>query len=156
RRPEVANLAEYEGASVHYWASPIELKLCDGQEVALVGAGNSAGQAAVYLASKVKKGTLLARGASLRPSMSHYPVERIPAQPNIEVLTGCAITALDGAEGCLERITWRNGANETSRDLTHLFLFIGADPNTDWLAECNLDLDEKGFIRTGSACGSGK
>jgi thioredoxin reductase (NADPH) len=156
RRLEVENLAAFEGASVHYWASPIELKLCDGQDVALVGAGNSAGQAAVYLASRVKKVTLLARGASLCSSMSHYLVERILAQPNIEVLTGCAITALEGSEGALERITWRSGADETTRDICHLFLFIGADPNTDWLAECNLDLDDKGFIRTGSACGSGK
>ncbi len=156
RRPGVENLAAFEGASVHYWASPIELKLCDGQEVALVGAGNSAGQAAVYLASRVKKLTLLARGASLRTSMSHYLVERILAQPNIEVLTGCEISALEGRDGCLERLTWRSAAAQTTRDICHLFLFIGADPNTDWLAECNIDLDDKGFVRTGSACGSGK
>jgi len=156
RRLEVENLAEFEGASVHYWASPIELKLCDGQEGALVGAGNSAGQAAVYLASKVKKVTLLARGASLRSSMSHYLVERILAQPNIEVLTGCAISALAGSEGCLERVTWRNGAGTTTRDVGHLFLFIGADPNTDWLGASNIDLDDKGFIKTGAACGGGK
>jgi thioredoxin reductase (NADPH) len=155
RRLDVDNLAAFEGASVHYWASPIELKLCEGQEVALVGAGNSAGQAAVYLASRVKKVILIARGASLRSSMSHYLVERILAQPNIEVLTGCQITALEGGEGGLQRITWRDGAGHMTRDICHLFLFIGADPNTDWLVECNLDLDGKGFIRTGSAGGTG-
>ena len=156
RRLNVENLAEFEAAAVLYWASPIELKLCDGQDVALVGAGNSAGQAAVYLASRVKKVTLLARGKSLRTSMSHYLVERILAQPNIEVLTGCAVSALEGRDGCLERLTWRNGAGEPTREICHLFLFIGADPNTDWLAECDIDLDDKGFIRTGSACGAGK
>jgi thioredoxin reductase (NADPH) len=152
RRLDVANLSEFEGSSVHYWASPIELKLCEGQEVALVGAGNSAGQAAVYLASKVKKVLLLARGASLRSSMSHYLVERILAQPNIEVLTECQIAGLQGSEGSLESICWRHAGGETVRDIRHLFLFIGADPNTDWLADRGLALDEKGFIRTGSAC----
>ncbi|TGV29344.1 NAD(P)/FAD-dependent oxidoreductase, partial [bacterium M00.F.Ca.ET.168.01.1.1] len=87
RRLDVANLAEFEGTSVHYWASPIEARLCRDQEVALVGAGNSAGQAAVYLASHVSKVALLARGGSLEASMSRYLVERIRAQPNIEVLT---------------------------------------------------------------------
>ena len=87
RRLEPTNLAQFEGSSVHYWASPIEARLCGGQEVALVGAGNSAGQAAVYLASQVKKVWLLARGGSLEASMSHYLVERIKAQPNIDVLT---------------------------------------------------------------------
>jgi thioredoxin reductase (NADPH) len=156
RRPDVADLAAFEGSSVHYWASPIELRLCDGQEVVLVGAGNSAGQAAVYLASRVKKVTLLARGASLRSSMSHYLVERILAQPNIEVLTHCEVTKLHGRDGSLERVTWRNGADEITREICHLFLFIGADPNTDWLTDCDLGVDDKGFIRTGAACGSAK
>jgi thioredoxin reductase (NADPH) len=152
RRLDVANLSEFEGSSVHYWASPIELKLCEGQEVALVGAGNSAGQAAVYLASKVKKVLLIARGARLRSSMSHYLVERILAQPNIEVLTECQIAGLQGSEGSLERICWRNAEGEITRDIRHLFLFIGADPNTDWLTDRGLALDDKGFIRTGGAC----
>jgi thioredoxin reductase (NADPH) len=151
RRLDVANLAQFEGTSVHYWASPIEARLCSGQEVALVGAGNSAGQAAVYLASHVRKVTLLARGGSLDASMSRYLVERIEAQSNIEVLTGTEVEALEGHEGNLDAVRWRNRATgeETIRPIRHLFLFIGADPNTDWLAKCNVALDAKGFVRTG-------
>ncbi len=155
RRLAVANLAQFEGSSVHYWASPIEARLCGGQEVALVGAGNSAGQAAVYLAGHVKKVWLLARGKSLEATMSHYLVERIRAQPNIEVLTENEIVALDGHEGNLESVRWRNrtSGEEMTAAIRHVFLFIGADPNTDWLAQCGVALDAKGFIRTGRACG---
>ncbi|PWJ90482.1 MULTISPECIES: cyclic nucleotide-binding domain-containing thioredoxin-disulfide reductase [Mesorhizobium] len=156
RRLDIANLARFEGTSVHYWASPIEGRLCAGQEVALVGAGNSAGQAAVYLASHARKVALLARGDSLDASMSRYLVERIRAQPNIEVLTGTEIVALEGDEGNLGTVRWRNRASgvETTRPIRHLFLFIGADPNTDWLANCDVALDAKGFVRTGSDLGS--
>ncbi|SFP14397.1 thioredoxin reductase (NADPH) [Mesorhizobium sp. NFR06] len=150
RRLDVANLAQFEGTSVHYWASPIEARLCQDQEVALVGAGNSAGQAAVYLASQVRKVTVLAR-RGLDATMSRYLVERIEAQPNIEVLTGTEVEALEGQDGNLETVRWRNRATgeETTRAIRHLFLFIGADPNTDWLANCNVALDDKGFVRTG-------
>lgn len=155
RRLDVANLSRFEGTSVHYWASPIEGRLCAGQEVALVGAGNSAGQAAVYLASHARKVALLARGRSLDASMSRYLVERIKAQPNIEVLTETEIEALEGEEGNLASVRWRNrvSGEQTTRPIRHLFLFIGADPNTDWLAQCNVALDAKGFIRTGSELG---
>lgn len=151
RRLDLANLAEFEGTSVHYWASPIEAQLCEDQEVALVGAGNSAGQAAVYLATQVKKVTLLARRDSLDATMSRYLVERIKAQPNIEVLTETEITALEGKDGKLEQVRWRNRSTdaETRRPIRHVFLFIGADPNTDWLANCDIALDGKGFVRTG-------
>jgi thioredoxin reductase (NADPH) len=157
RRLDLTNLAPFEGSSVHYWVSPIEARLCGGQEVALVGAGNSAGQAAVYLASHAKKVWLLARGESLEASMSQYLVQRIKAQPNIEVLTKTEITALEGNAGNLESLRWRNGESgeETTRSIRHLFLFIGADPNTDWLAQCNVALDGKGFVRTGGDCGEG-
>jgi thioredoxin reductase (NADPH) len=157
RRLDMANLTQFEGSSVHYWASPIEARLCSGQEVALVGAGNSAGQATVYLASHVKKVWLLARGASLEASMSRYLVERIKAQPNIEVLTQTQVTALEGHDGSLENVRWRNRATgeETTRPIHHLFLFIGADPNTGWLAQCDIALDGKGFVRTGGDCGAG-
>ncbi|AZO40468.1 cyclic nucleotide-binding domain-containing protein [Mesorhizobium sp. M7D.F.Ca.US.005.01.1.1] len=156
RRLDIANLAQFEGTSVHYWASPIEGRLCAGQEVALVGAGNSAGQAAVYLASHARKVALLARGGSLDASMSRYLVERIRAQPNIEVLTETEIVALEGDGGNLGTVRWRNRASgaETTRPIRHLFLFIGADPNTDWLANCDVALDAKGFVRTGSDLGS--
>ena len=157
RRIDVPNLAQFEGSSVHYWASPIEARLCGGQQVALVGAGNSAGQAAVYLASHVEKVWLLARGVSLHASMSRYLVERIKAQPNIEVLTETEITALEGHGGNLESVRWRTPAGEEStHQIRHLFLFIGADPNTDWLAQCNVELDEKGFVRTGTEIGAGR
>ncbi|RWM36651.1 FAD-dependent oxidoreductase [Mesorhizobium sp.] len=151
RRLDIANLAEFEGTSVHYWASPIEARLCRDQEVALVGGGNSAGQAAVYLASQVRKVTLLARRGGLNETMSRYLVERIEAQPNIEVLTETEIAALEGHEGNLDQVRWRNRVTgtETTRPIRHLFLFIGADPNTDWLANCNVALDAKGFVRTG-------
>jgi thioredoxin reductase (NADPH) len=155
RRLDVPNLSQFEGTSVHYWASPIEAKLCGGQEVALVGAGNSAGQAAVYLAAHAKKVWLLARRGSLDETMSHYLVERIKAQPNIEVVTQSEVTALEGNEGNLQTVRWRNRASneETKREIGHLFLFIGADPNTDWLAQCDVALDEKGFVRTGEESG---
>ncbi|MER8610494.1 FAD-dependent oxidoreductase [Mesorhizobium sp. M0895] len=153
RRLDMANLAQFEGTSVHYWASPIEARLCAGQEVALVGAGNSAGQAAVYLAAHVKKVWLLARGSSLDASMSRYLVERVRAQPNIEVLAETQITALEGDDGNLGKVRWRNRDTETARPIRHLFLFIGADPNTDWLAQCGVALDAKGFVRTGPDIG---
>ncbi|MER9627815.1 FAD-dependent oxidoreductase [Mesorhizobium sp. M0296] len=153
RRLDMANLAQFEGTSVHYWASPIEARLCAGQEVALVGAGNSAGQAAVYLAAHVKKVWLLARGSSLDASMSRYLVERVRAQPNIEVLAETQIAALEGDDGNLGKVRWRNRDTETARPIRHLFLFIRADPNTDWLAQCGVALDAKGFVRTGSDIG---
>ena len=103
RRLDLANIAQFEGASVHYWASPIEARLCEGQEVALVGAGNSAGQAAVYLASQVRKVWLLVRGANLAASMSRYLIERIEAQPNIEVVLRTEVTSLEGGDN-LDRL----------------------------------------------------
>ncbi|MER9252262.1 FAD-dependent oxidoreductase [Mesorhizobium sp. M0598] len=153
RRLDMANLAQFEGTSVHYWASPIEARLCAGQEVALVGVGNSAGQAAVYLAAHVKKVWLLARGSSLDASMSRYLVERVRAQPNIEVLAETQIAALEGDDGNLSKVRWRNRDTETARPIRHLFLFIGAVPNTDWLAQCGVALDAKGFVRTGPDIG---
>ena len=154
RRLDVANLAQFEGASVHYWASPIEARLCTGQEVALVGAGNSAGQAAVFLASQVKTVWLIVRGVGLEASMSRYLVERIEAQPNIVVLPETTVTALDGHGESLESIRWCNRQGEEGTcPIRHLFLFIGADPNTDWLAQSDIALDGKGFIRTGSEVG---
>jgi thioredoxin reductase (NADPH) len=157
RRLDIENLAAFEGSCVHYWASPLEGKLCTGQEVALVGAGNSAGQAAVYLASQVAKVWLLARGPNLEASMSRYLVDRIGAQPNIEVLTETEVSALEGQGGVLEAIRWRHRSSgrETRRAIRHLFLFIGAEPNTAWLSQYNVALDAKGFVRTGADLGAG-
>jgi thioredoxin reductase (NADPH) len=152
RRLAVANLEAFEGVSVHYWASPLEAKLCAGHEVALVGAGNSAGQAAVYLASKVSKVWLLARGGDIAASMSRYLVDRIAGLPNVEVLMRIEVTELEGSEGRLTAISWRcrkSGAI-VSRPIRHLFLFIGAEPNTDWLSGSGVALDPKGFVLTGA------
>lgn len=150
RRLGLPNLMQFEGSSVHYWASPIEARLCGGQDVVLVGAGNSAGQAAVYLAGHVNKVWLLVRGRSLEASMSQYLVERIEAQANIEVLTQTEVTRLEGSEGNLAQICWRtrDGAEMTCA-IGHLFLFIGAEPNTNWLTECGVAVDGKGFVCTG-------
>jgi thioredoxin reductase (NADPH) len=152
RRLDVDNLAPFEGSCVHYWASPLEGRLCAGQEVALVGAGNSAGQAVVYLSSQVAKVWLIVRGPSLAASMSRYLVERIAARPNVEVLTETTVSALEGQDGVLEAISCRSrrSGEEVRRVIRHLFLFIGADPNTYWLSGSGVTLDDKGFVRTGT------
>ena len=90
------------------------------------------------------------RGRSLEASMSRYLIDRIAAQPNIEVLTQTAVSALEGEGSALETISWRHlqSGEETLRPIRHLFLFIGAEPNTDWLGQCGVTLDDKGFVRT--------
>jgi thioredoxin reductase (NADPH) len=155
RRLDVANLDDFD-SSVHYWASPLEAKLCAGQDVALVGAGNSAGQAAVYLAAHAKKVWMIVRGRDLADSMSRYLVDRIAQQPNIEILRQTNITALEGHNRTLEAIRWRgrNGA-EQRHPIAHLFLLIGAAPNTNWLAGSGVATDTKGFILTGADAGNG-
>lgn len=151
RRLEVESLDQFEGACVHYWASPLEAKLCAGQEVALVGAGNSAGQAAVYLASQVRKVWMIVRGEGLEATMSRYLIDRIAGTPNIEVVARSQVIDLEGRDGQLSAIRWRgaDGA-ETTRPIGHLFLFIGAAPNTAWLTRCHIELDNHGFVRTGA------
>jgi thioredoxin reductase (NADPH) len=156
RRLDVDNLSEFEAASVHYWASPVETRLCVGQEVALVGAGNSAGQAVVYLASQVAKVTLLVRGPSLEASMSRYLVDRIASLENVEVLVGTHVTGLEGRDGVLEAITWTCAGKPERREIRHLFLFIGAVPNTAWLTGSDVRLDDKGFVLTGPDAGAGQ
>jgi len=158
RRLDAPNLAEFEASSIHYWASPLEGKLCAGQELALVGAGNSAGQAVVYLASQVTKVWLLVRGRSLEASMSRYLVDRIAALPNVQVLAQTEVAALEGQGGMLEAVRWRHlpSGEETRRPIRHLFLFIGADPNTAWLSQSDVALDDKGFVRTGADLGNGR
>jgi thioredoxin reductase (NADPH) len=157
RKLMVENLEAYEGSCVHYWASPIEGKLCAGSEVALVGAGNSAGQAIVYLASVVSKVWLLVRGRDLSASMSRYLIDRIEGLPNVEVVTGAEVTSLHGHDGALHEICWRkrDTGEETRRPIRHVFLFIGAEPNTDWLARTGIALDPKGFVLTGPDAGNG-
>jgi thioredoxin reductase (NADPH) len=152
RRLDIANLSDFEGTCVHYWASAIETRLCAGQEVVLAGAGNSAGQATVFLAGKVKKLWMVVRGRDLEATMSQYLIDRIRGLPNVEVLTRTEICGLEGAEGSLQRVRWkhRDTGEETSRDIGHVFSFIGAEPNTDWLAGSGIKLDDKGFVVTGA------
>jgi thioredoxin reductase (NADPH) len=158
RRLNVPDLALYEGSHVHYWASPLETRLCQGEEVALVGAGNSAGQAAVFLAGAAKKVWMLVRGDSIEATMSRYLCERIAAQPNIEVLLQTEVTRLEGHDGALERVCWRNRITkqEACPSIKHLFLLIGAQPNTRWLAQSGIALDAKGFVVTGASPGTAR
>jgi thioredoxin reductase (NADPH) len=150
RRLAIEGLSAFEGSSVHYWASPLEGRLCVGQEVAVVGGGNSAGQAVVYLASMVSKVWLLLRGADLGASMSSYLVQRISATANIEVVTRATVSALEGEQGVLEAVRWRGAdLTEIRKPIRHLFLFIGADPNSAWLDGADVALDSKGFVLTG-------
>src|SRR5438552_1609168 len=152
RRLAVERLDSLDGTGVHYWHSPLEAKLCAGQEVALVGAGNSAGQGAVYPASHVSKVWLLVRGPDLSASMSRYLVDRIAGLSNVEVLTQTNVTSLEGRDGMLEAVRWRGrtSGGEVRQPIRHLFLFIGADPNTDWQSGSGIRLDPKGFVLTGA------
>ena len=158
RRLPLPDLDAIEGSSVHYWASPLEAKLCSGQEIAVVGAGNSAGQAVVYLASQVAKVYLLVRGASLTASMSRYLVDRITSLSNVEVVLTAEISSVESRDGTLEALRWRlrSSGAEDRRPIRHLFLFIGADPNTHWLSGSDVSLDAKGFVLTGAKAGVGR
>ena len=155
RRLALENLHEFEGLCVHYWASPLEGKLCSNQEVALVGGGNSAGQAAVFLASQGAKVSMLVRGPGLAETMSRYLVDRIAAMSNIEVVARAQVSALEGKNGVLDAVHWRiaTTGEDVRRPIRHLFLFIGAEPNTDWLTGSGVALDGKGFVLTGEDAG---
>ena len=153
RRLNIPNLADFEGRGIWYWASPIEARLCRDEEIVLVGGGNSAGQATVFLRNFAKKIWMLVRGPSLAESMSQYLIDRICAIDNIEVLTQTEIIALYGSrERQLERVRWRNNVTgeETEKPIRHIFLFIGAEPATAWLRDSGVALDTKNFILTGS------
>jgi thioredoxin reductase (NADPH) len=154
RRPAIPEIERFEGRGVWYWASPIEARLCAGAEVALVGGGNSAGQAAVFLSAHAARVSLLIRGPDLNRSMSRYLVDRIEATPNIDIRTETEVTALTGdPEQHLEGLIWtcrRTGAS-TERPIRNLFLFVGAEPETSWVRPCKLKLDRAGFVLTGDA-----
>ena len=152
RRPEIENLAAFEGRGVWYWASPIEAKLCAGQDVVLVGGGNSAGQAAVFLSGHVRKVCMMIRGGGLGASMSRYLIERIEATPNIELMFNTEVVGLEGGEDApLERVRWRSrlSPEQYTMDIRNLFLFVGADPATNWLEGCGVKVDRGGFVLTG-------
>jgi thioredoxin reductase (NADPH) len=153
RRPGLARLGEFEGRGVWYWASPLEAKLCAGEEIALVGGGNSAGQAAVFLARHARKVWMLVRGASLAASMSQYLIDRIKSADNIELRFNTEITQLHGEPGHnLAAITWRDKKQgvEQQSPVRNVFLFVGADPETKWLERCEVARDAQGFVVTGT------
>lgn len=155
RRLSVDRLHEFEGTSVHYWASPLEADLAAGEQVILVGGGNSAGQATVFLASRASKVTLVVR-RPLEATMSQYLVDRIKGLSNVDVVVGAEVSALEGADGKLDavRVQDRGSSAETRHEASYLFSFIGAEPNTDWLAGSGLQLDKGGFVATGSQVAS--
>jgi thioredoxin reductase (NADPH) len=155
RRPAIPRLADFEGHGVSYWASPIEAHACRGKDVVLVGGGNSAGQAAVYLSGHASRVLLVVRGPGLSQSMSRYLVDRIAATPNIHIHPHSELTRLDGdARGELRNVWWRDQTGREQKiDVQHVFLFVGAEPATDWLRGCDVALDAKGFVKTGTDLG---
>jgi thioredoxin reductase (NADPH) len=149
RRPPLKNLSRFEGAGVYYGATFVEAQLCGGEEVIVVGGGNSAGQAAVFLAETTKRVHMLIRSAGLAESMSRYLIRRIEQTPTIVLRPHSEIEALEGGNH-LESVHWQN--NQTGQveehNIRHVFVMTGADPNTRWLDGC-VALDAKGFIKTG-------
>jgi thioredoxin reductase (NADPH) len=153
RRPEIDQLDRFEGRGVWYWASPIEGRLCKDQEVILVGGGNSAGQAAVFLSGHARRVHMVIRGGGLGASMSRYLIERIESTPNIELAFNTEVTALEGADDSgLQRVWLRSrlSGEASPLDIRNLFLFVGADPATGWLDGCGVTLDRAGFVVTGA------
>ena len=149
RKLDVADYARFEGQGIHYAATAMEQQLSEGEEVVIVGGGNSAGQAAVFLSRTVQHAHVLVRGAGLAATMSDYLVRRIESSPNITVHPFTEITALAG-DTILREVTWthrKTGASQTRR-IGAVFVMIGAEPNTEWLDGC-LALDARGFIITG-------
>lgn len=150
RRLAVDNVAKFEGAGVYYGATFVESQLCRGEEVVIVGGGNSAGQAAVFISQNAKCVHILVRAEGLAATMSRYLIRRIEENPGISLRTSTEIVALEGGEH-LERVSWRDnhtGKIET-RDIRHIFVMTGAIPNTGWLDDC-VKVDAKGFIETGT------
>ena len=149
RKPQLENLSRFEGAGIYYGATFVEAQLCSGEEVIVVGGGNAAGQAAVFLAETTKRVHLLVRSAGLADTMSRYLVRRIEQTPTIALHPHTEIAALEGGDH-LELVRWRNSAAGQSEEhkIRHVFVMTGAAPNTSWLDGC-LALDAKGFIKTG-------
>jgi thioredoxin reductase (NADPH) len=148
RRLALDNVDRFLGVGVYYAATPVEARLCRDEDIIVVGGGNSAGQAAVFLAGGCRHVHLLVRSGGLSDSMSRYLIRRIEESPNITLRARTEISALAG-DARLERVTWRNGAGTETHEIGHVFLMTGAVPNTHWLQGC-IALDDKGFVRTGS------
>src|SRR6202142_734071 len=159
RRPDIKNLADFEGRGVWYWASPIEARLCAEQEVALVGGGNSAGQAAVFLSGHARRVHMVIRGGGLGSSMSRYLIERIEAASNIELVFNTEVVVLEGTKDVsLERVRWRSrlSGEDSTAEIRNLFLFVGADPATGWLEGCGVMVDRGGLVVTRAQCKKGE
>src|SRR4051794_11103062 len=150
RKPQLKNLSQFEGAGVYYGATFMEAQLCAGNEVIVVGGGNSAGQAAVFLSQTTKRVHILVRSGGLAESMSRYLIRRIEETPNIILRPYTEIIELIG-DNHLQSVKWKNSktGNIEEHNINHVFLMTGADPNTRWLDGCVV-LDNKGFIKTGS------
>jgi thioredoxin reductase (NADPH) len=150
RKPQCKNLPRFEGAGIYYSATFMEAQLCGGEEVIVVGGGNAAGQAAVFLAQSTKRVYMLIRSNGLEDNMSRYLIRRIEDTPTIKVLSHTEVAELKGGDH-LESVRWRNNKTEQNEEhkIRHIFLMTGADPNTRWLDGCVV-LDDKGFIRTGN------
>jgi thioredoxin reductase (NADPH) len=148
-RPNIENLAKFEGQGVYYGATFMEAQLCDGEEVIVVGGGNSAGQAAVFLSQTASKVHMLVRAKNLADTMSRYLIQRLEDNPKIDLRYQSEITAMDGGTH-LERVTWRDSASgqSSTNNIRHVFIMAGASPHTRWLEGC-VAMDEKGFILTG-------
>ncbi|MEM5370388.1 FAD-dependent oxidoreductase [Paraburkholderia azotifigens] len=153
RRPAIEGIDDVAGRGVYYWASSVEGRLCRGAEVVLVGGGNSAGQAAVYLASQASRVHMLIRGDSLEKSMSRYLIDRIASLGNVTLHTQTVIASVRSDQWGLEAVNCNTPEGERVFDTRHLFLFTGADPNTQWLRDCSVGIDERGFVKTGLAAG---
>jgi thioredoxin reductase (NADPH) len=153
RKLKLPNLDQFEGAGIYYGATPVEAQVCGGEEIVIVGGGNSAGQAALFLAGSARHVYLLVRGPSMVETMSRYLIARIESSPNITLKAWTEIEALEG-NGHLQRVRCRNTKTGTieSHDIEHLFLMTGASPNTGWLNGC-VALDAKQFIKTGAEVG---
>ena len=148
-KPPIPKLSQFEGSGVYYSATAMESQLCVGEDVVVIGGGNSAGQAAVYLSGKARKVYMLVRSGKLADTMSRYLIWRIEENPAIELHYNTEIAGVDG-DGHLERISWPDGDDGqiVSHDIRHLFVMTGASPRTEWLEGC-LALDNKGFVLTG-------
>jgi len=149
RRLEAENVGKFENAGIYYGATAMEAGLCRGEEVIVVGGGNSAGQAAVFLSQTARHVHMLVRSGGLVDTMSRYLIRRIEDNPAIDLRTHTEIEAVEG-NGHVERVRWNNKAvgNVETRDIRHVFVMTGADPCTQWLERC-VALDAKGFIKTG-------
>jgi thioredoxin reductase (NADPH) len=150
RRPPIPNLERFEGAGIYYGATFIESQICGGDEVIVVGGGNSAGQAAVFLSQSCRHVHVLVRGKGLADTMSRYLIRRIEESPTITLRTSTELIDLAG-DGRLEQVTWRNKVtgDEETRPIGHVFLMTGAVPNTAWLHGC-VATDDNGFVKAGS------